>query len=486
MTTRVGARPFGQTRSPDWTLRHIGAMGAEDGALLIAGPISAGIVLGMAAGITPVVALATLGALATALVAPYAGLAILVFMGPLVPPSLIPAPGFAAALVGAILLGCVYRLPIDRPRLHIGTAVLLMAAIVLFVTVQQLPEMLAGYASDADHAVGYLYFQLLTGFGAILAAIWVLHGRSPFPILTMAIAGAVTAALIALVPTVAPAFHGALANVSGRSEDLVRVVGTFSNPNFMGGSAAMSLTAAASLMASAESRRVRVALLGCAIVLGGAVIISLSRGALIAALVGLLAVGLTRGRRTAIAVVVVGIVGALIIYPAFVEWRLVNLFGPASANAIQQTASSDANRVSGALAGVSMFLSSPLVGVGFGHYLANAVQLPGVVATAHNWYTYVLGEQGIVGTILFVSALVALIPRLRTLSSRPRSLGVSVLAAFATACLFLEVPTSFQTFAIPAIVLAAAFAAEWPSQRAARTGIEQPALVPMATPGGHS
>jgi O-antigen ligase len=302
----------------------------------------------------------------------------------------------------------------------------------------------------------------------------------------MAIAGAVTAALIALVPNVAPVYAGVLVNISGKTEDLVRAVGTFGNPNFLGGSAAMSLTAAASLMASAQSRRVRVALLGCAIVLGGAVIISLSRGALIAALVGLLAVGLTRGRRTAIAVVAVGLVGALIIYPAFVEWRLASLFGPASAAAIQQTGASDANRVTGALAGVSMFLSSPLVGVGFGHYLANAVQIPGVVATAHNWYTYVLGEQGIVGAILFVSALAALIPRLWILSSRPRSLGVSVLAAFATACLFLEVPTSFQTFAMPAIVLAAAFAAEWPSQRAARTRVGQPALVPMATPGGHA
>jgi len=483
MATQVGSRAFGPTRSPDRTTRTFGTTRPEQQALLVAGPIAAGIVLGMAAGITPLTLLATMGALATALIAPYAGLAVLAFMSPLVAPSLIPAPGFASVLVGAILLGCIYRLPIDRPRLRAGAPILLMAAIVLFVTVQQLPEMLAGYASAADHAVGYLYIQILTGFGGIVAAIWLMSGRSPYPILAMAIAGAVTAALIALVPAVAPMLAGALANVSGKSVDLSRAVGTFGNPNFMGGSAAISLVAATSLMAIAESRRVRVLLLVCAILLGGAVIISLSRGALVTAVVGLVAVGLTRGRRTAIAVVVVGLAGALVIIPAFVEWRLVSLFGPASATAIQQTAESDANRLTGALAGVSMFLSSPIVGVGFGHYLAAAREIPGVFASAHNWYTYVLGEQGIVGTVLFVSVLATVALRLRSLSSRPRSVGFSVLAAFSAACLFLEVPTSFQTFAIPAIVLAAAFAADWSSRLA--DGTEVGPLAATSTAGGH-
>ena len=456
----------------------------EDRALLVAVPVAAGIVLGMAVGITSITALATVAALATALVAPYAGLAILAFMGPLIPPALIPAPGFAIALVGSILLGCIYRLPIDRPRLRVGIPLLLMIAILLFVTVQQLPEMLAGYASPADHAVGYLYLQLLTGFGAIVAAVWVMGGRSPFPILAMAMAGAVTASLIALVPFVAPSLAGALARVSGPPFDLVRAVGTFSNPNFMGGSAAISMVAAVALMAGAESRRVRAILLGCAIIVGAAAIISLSRGALVTGLVGLVAVGLTRSRRTAIAVVLAGLAGALVIYPAFVEWRLINLAGSVSADVLQATAESDSNRLTGALAGVSLFLSSPLVGVGFGHYLAYAQQIPGVFASAHNWYTYLLGEQGIVGTFLFVSILATLTSKLLPLPDRPRTVGVSVLAAFATACFFLEIPTSFQTFAIPAIVTVAALAAAWPSRRAVEGVVPPPGLIPAATHGG--
>jgi len=110
-------------------------------------------------------------------------------------------------------------------------------------------------------------------------------------------------------------------------------------------------------------------------------------------------------------------------------------------------------------------------------------EIPGVFASAHNWYTYVLGEQGIVGTVLFVSVLATVALRLRSLSSRPRSVGFSVLAAFSAACLFLEVPTSFQTFAIPAIVLAAAFAADWSSRLA--DGTEVGPLAATSTAGGH-
>jgi hypothetical protein len=480
----LGQRTLQPARAPRWTIGTLSALPIEDRALFVAAPVAAGIVLGLAAGITSVTALATLAALVTALVAPYAGLAILAFMGPLIVPSLVPAPGFATALVGSILLGCIYRLPLDRPRLHIGIPMLLMLALVVFVTVQQLPEMLAGYSSLADHGVGYLYFQLLTGFGAVIAAVWVLDGRSPFPILAMALAGAVTAALIALVPFVAPTFAGALARVSGPPFDLVRAVGTFSNPNFMGGSAAISMVAAVGLMAGAESRRVRAILLGCAVILGAAAIISLSRGALITALVGLVFVGLTRSRRTAIAVGLAGLAGALVIYPAFVEWRLINLAGSVSADVLQATAESDSNRLGGALAGVSLFLSSPLVGVGFGHYLANAQEIPGVVASAHNWYTYLLGEQGIVGAFLFASILATVAFKLLRLPDRPRTLGVSVLAAFATACLFLEIPTSFQTFAIPAIVTVSAFAGEWPSRLAVESAARSPALVPTAANGG--
>ena len=218
-------------------------------------------------------------------------------------------------------------------------------------------------------------------------------------------------------------------------------------------------------------------------ILATAVLITLSRGALITALVGLAAVGLTQSRKVAISVVLLSLAGVFIVYPAFVDWRLTNLLGSASAAAFQATAESDAGRLTGALAGFSLFLTSPLFGVGFGRYLAAAVQIPGVSNSAHNWYTYMLGEQGIVGALLYISVLASLIPGLRKLPSRPRTVGISMLAAFAAACLFLEVPTSFQTFAIPAIVVVASLVGRWPARRAEPRTAPAPARPELAAEG---
>lgn len=432
--------------------------------VFVAAPIAVGIVISMALGSEPLTTVATFTAIGTALAAPSVGLAILAFMAPLVEATVIPPPGFAAAMTAAVLLGCVYRLPVERPTIRFGVPILAMIAIFVYVTVHQLPEMATGYVGDANRAVGYLYVQLLTGFGVVIAAIWLLRDESPIPILAMAIAGAVTAASIAVIPYLVPAIAGAFVKVSAESEDLIRASGTYGNPNFMGGAAAMAMTGTVGLLLGVRSRRVRLLLLGCAIVLGSAVLISLSRGALITGLVGLLAIGITRSRKTAIAVIVLGLVGTFVIYPAFVDWRLTSLTGSVTAAAFQTTADSDFGRLEGILAGLSLFLSSPVFGVGFGHYLTAEALIPGtqVAHAAHNWYTYMLGEQGALGTILWVLLLGTVATRILHRPAWPRLVGLSVLAALCAACLFLEVPTSFQTFAIPAIFLVASIVCRWP------------------------
>jgi O-antigen ligase len=450
-----------------------GALGTSFGTLtgdvaviLPAAVLAAGIVIGMAVGLGSVTMVAVVAILLTALAAPSVGLAFLAFMATLVAPPF-PAPGFDLALVAAVLLGCVYRLPLDRPDIRLTSPMLLILAIAAFVTVQQLPEMLAGYGTDADHAVGYLYLQLVTGLGAIVATVWILRGGSPFAILSMAVAGVIVSALIAVVPYVAPGLAGLFVHLASPTDDPVRASGTFGNPNFMGGSAAISFAAVTTLMFAARSRRIQVILALGALVLGLAVVISLSRGAVIAALVGVMSLGLSRGRRTALAVVIGSAVAAFVVFPAFVEWRLVNVVGSASAAAAEATAVSDSGRLAGILAGLALFAASPIVGVGFGHYLDAFARIPGTLSVhgAHNWYTYLLGEQGLVGGVLWTLLVGLVLLRMRPLPMRPRSLGVSVLATTAAACFFLEIPTSFQTFAFPAICLVAALVCRWPDDR---------------------
>jgi O-antigen ligase len=462
MSGRVPARPVNAVGT------SFGVLTSDAAVIVPATLIVGGIVIGMALGLGPITMAATVASLLTALVAPTVGVAILAFMATLIGPPL-PAPGYHLALVVAILLGCIYRLPLDRPQIRFTPPILLMLAIAAFVTVQQAPAMLAGYGTGADHAVGYLYLQLLTGLGAILAAAWVLRDGSPFAILSMAVAGVTVSALIAVVPYMAPALAGLFIHLSSPTDDPVRASGTFGNPNFMGGSAAISFAATMTLLFGARSRRVRAVLAVAALVLASAVVISLSRGAVIAALVGVMSLGIARGRRTAIAVVTGSAVAALVVFPAFVDWRLVNVIGSASAAAAEATALSDSGRLAGILAGVALFATSPIVGVGFGHYLDASARIPGALSVhgAHNWYTYLLGEQGIVGAALWALLVAIVVLRVRRLPVRPRSLGVSVLATAAAACLFLEIPTSFQTFAMPAICLVAALVCRWPEESGA-------------------
>ena len=115
------------------------AMSQEYLALVPATAIVGALVFGLAFQLTAVELAASAAAFVTAVAFPYAGLAILAFAASLVPPPVVPAPGFHAVLVGAILLGCVYRLPIERPRLAPHPVVAILGAFALYALVQQIP-----------------------------------------------------------------------------------------------------------------------------------------------------------------------------------------------------------------------------------------------------------------------------------------------------------------------------------------------------------
>ena len=152
--------------------------------------IGGAIVAGMGWNIAPLTTLGAVSAIVAAVAAPAVGLATIAFMAPLAPPLVIPAPGFNAALVGAVVLGCVYRLPIDRPRIRLAPAILLLIGFVLYVGVQQMPEMVAGYAGSLGYLVYSDFRELLTGFGTVLAATYVLTRRSPVPFLVVGLTSA--------------------------------------------------------------------------------------------------------------------------------------------------------------------------------------------------------------------------------------------------------------------------------------------------------
>ncbi len=443
-------------------------------ALVIGGTILAGMALEFA----PLTTAAALAAFGAALVAPAVGLALIAFMGPLQPPLVIPPPSFNAILVAAAVLGCVYRLPIDRPRISLTTPLLLLIGFVLYVAVQQTPEMVAGYTGSVGYLSYSLFRELLIGFGTVLVAAYVLPRRSPYPFLAIVLGSATLAAVLAILTVnstvVGPPIAGLL------NHDVVannRGIGPFGNPNYFGMFEAIAIVTAVGLMFGTPSVRLRWVLLAVSVVFGIGVALSLSRGAIIALAAGLACLAFSRARaRTAVAIAAGLLAAGVVLFPIFVDWRLS--MQDSSYSALTQ---SDAGREGAILAGPQLFTMSPLFGIGWGHYTEMSAQFtgPGNSINAHNWYVSVLAEQGTVGIVLTTMLLVALVAALRKRPRFPRSVGFGVLGAYAVGLLYLEAPTTFQTSVLPILVIVAALASDWSSPpRAGRPPADEEVPVP--------
>lgn len=408
-------------------------------------------------------ALTTGGAVAAfvaAIVSPPVGLAVLAIMAPLKSPLVIPAPGFNSLLVGAILLGCVYRLPVDRPALRPSAPLLLLFAFVVYVFAQQVPEMLSGYAGARGHLVGYQFIQLLTTVALVVAAAWVLAGRKPEPFIGAAVLSAVLAAVLAIATFGGPP-TGPLGNLVGVSDAGSRVVGPFGDPNYFAVFEATAIAAALAWSVVAKSKALRILLIGASAVMATTFALTLSRGALVALLAGLLSLAFARGRRVGVLALGLALLFALVVYPLFVQWRVTTDSGGTSAQAYAILARSDQARLEAGLAGPQLFASSPLFGIGFGHYSYESGRYVGVPIAAHNWYLNVLAEQGVVGIVLWMSMLLAVAAALYRASRPARSVGYAVLVTYSVGCVFLEPPNSVQTSALAVIVIVASLVGDW-------------------------
>ena len=450
----VAALPIGRRRLP--------ASWSEYLVLLPVLPIGVLILAGEAYNSTALMYVGAGAAFIAAILSPAVGFATLMLMAPLKPPPVIPAPGFNALLVGAILVGCVYRLPIDRPSLRPSAPLVLLLAFMLYVTAQQLPEMAAGWAGDVAHLIGFYFFQLLTGLGAIVAGAYVLRQHRAGPFIAAGVAAAIIAALLALATFDSPSVRGPLAGLLSRPDGMTRAVGPFGNPNYFGQFQATAIVAVTACAMLATSIRVRLLLMVSLVPLGTALVVSLSRGAAVTALAGLLVLAFAKSRRLGIAAVIAGAAGVLFVYPLFLSWR----FGFTNAGTAQMAsilAASDGARGEAVIAGLELVASSPIIGVGFGQYQFATAQIAGILygQSAHNWYMKVLAEGGIVGITLWLSLLVAVCVGLWRRGRPERVLGFALLATLVVGSMFAEPPSSFQMSAFEAMVIVAALAGAW-------------------------
>ena len=452
-----------------------------DRALLLGLSICAAIVAGIALVSGPLQIAASLVAFASALVSPVTGLIVLAFMAGVKSPFAVPAPGFNTLLVLTILLGCIYRLPIERPSLRPSLPVLLLLGFLLYASAQQVPAFLAGYTDSTSHHIGYLFIQLATLTGVAIAAALVLRNRSPVPFLIAGLLGALMAAVLAIGVVVLPA--GSVGNLVDYPDAVSRPVGPFGDPNYFSLFEATAIAACIGGAMITRSFRVRLLLLGVALLLGIAMAIALSRAALLALGAGLVVLAFMRSRRAGFTTLAAIAVLALVVYPLFLAQRLAADAGALSV--AQQSIGlqrSDASRIAAALVGPQMWASSPILGIGFGEYPLTTARFIGYSIESHNWYMNILAEQGLVGIALWIPMLAAVGVRLARLGPAAKSVGVAVFATYVVGSAFLEPPLSVQTSTFAAVAVVAALVGDWSRLPAARRRIGPAEAVPEGAP----
>ncbi len=398
--------------------------------------------------------------LGVAFVTPATGLAALALLVALRAPIGFGPLGFHTVLAVSILLGCLAELARDRGRVHLDP----LWAILLGFGVYAGLQVVATPADVLDQQRLFAQSQLfeLAGGGAMmLAAQYLLRRRDWGQFLDCVIVSAVVASslVIASVSTQG-ATQASLPGMYGVSQLFAeRPAGPFNLTNYFGLFAAMACLVAIYRASSVQSWHRVFSAIGAIWILA-ALMLSYSRGALVAFAVGIIILAFSRSRLLGCAAVAGCLVVAAVGYSGFYDAR----FAVTNPNSLTQAQdvleASDASRFAGGAVSLQLFQREPVFGIGFGQYhFVSPLYVGGTDATySHNWYLNVLAEQGLVGISLLLMASIAVVAMLRGARPSRRNLAFSVLAAFAAGNLFTESPTQLQTSGIAWLVVGGALA----------------------------
>jgi hypothetical protein len=413
-----------------------------------------------AVGYGAVATLLGYAAVAIAAAAPPVGLALLILVVPLREPAGFGPLGFDLVLGIGILLGCLAGLPRGRFEIRVS---LLWAVLIAFGIVAAI-QVLATPPDFLGEQILYATLQLaaVAGGGAILLAAQHLlrtHDWGPYLDLVVVSGVVVTGLAIASIATNG-AIRGTFPSLFGIGIEQDRAVGPFNNTNYFGLFGVMALLVALYRASTGAPWRRALTLAGAALITVG-VVLSFSRGALLAAAVGFIVLGFSRGTKLGVAALLLCVIGAFASYQTFSEAR----FGVTSPRisteaAFASQAASDASRLAATNAGFELFARDPVFGVGFGQYhFVSPLYLAGnPTSYSHNWYMDVLAEQGLLGISLMTLAAGLVLASLRRSEPSRRGLALAVLAAYGVGCAFTEAPGSLQISGIAWLVVGGALA----------------------------
>lgn len=238
-----------------------------------------------------------------------------------------------------------------------------------------------------------------------------------------------------------------------------RASGVIANANFLGLFVGVGMAALVVLIAwYVRSGRALPALTAMVAASAGvvAMLLTLSRAAILAAGVGVVVTTARASLRAAVALVIAGILIVTIAYPIFLDLRLTRTFGSSGSGGQTALSGSDKLRAGQAVAATQAFLDSPLLGHGFGTFseISPAYSKQDVLTSAHNAFLKLAAEQGALGLGLFIGFLGAVAVALWRVGIGPWSAGLAVLGVLGAFSLTGDTLTSAQATA-PAFVLLA-------------------------------
>jgi putative inorganic carbon (hco3(-)) transporter len=201
-----------------------------------------------------------------------------------------------------------------------------------------------------------------------------------------------------------------------------RIAGPVGDPNFFAQALLLVVPLPVLLAFSTTTRWARVGWIVAAAVIAGTVLLTYSRGAMVAlAVMGLMLLKALHVRWTTTAALIALLLLSLILLPASVTQRFLTIeeFLPEHGDTLRPDSSFQERRRLMSVAWV-MFGANPVVGVGAGNYTehyddyvgmtsseARQYEDPGDLHFPHNLYLEIAAETGLAGLVLFAALLIA-------------------------------------------------------------------------------
>ena len=401
--------------------------------------VGALLILSMAMQQDQVAHLLALTAVLIAFALPFSGLALVALLVPLHDVELFGPIAFDVMLISAFALGQLCRVAIDPPRVRVSIGVILVAGYVVLSALTLVPA-LTGYGWNQTSSSIAQFMGMVAGFALVGFAALAFARRDSRPILATLLLSATIASVVALAAFligqgVGMPIRGLISNVTWDT----RAFGPFFNSNYLGFFVTQSLILALG-WAIVSSGSARLGLTLVAAISAMTLMATFSRGSLIGAGAGIVVLTWLHHRRLAVLAVAVLITGWIFIYPALFGARLDITYGDTSSQAFLDTSESDQWRLATVAAGIGLFASAPVFGVGYGafHFLSPWFVGGSPVTYAHDWYVNVLAEQGIIGIVAFAAIVTWLVVAISRSDHPLRRTALALVAAYAVSSFFID------------------------------------------------